>query len=159
MTIIATPVIAWYMSVFVEWSLHKLAHWRTNIPGLRGLHTAHLAHHKIHYPVNKLLQPGPYNGGGGSLAFAPFLTGVLIALYFALPTYVFAITLCESLLMIKVSNHLHVQFHIDGSYLERFDWFQHRRRLHFLHHKNPKKNMSLGGLDYACDYLFGTYID
>ena len=74
-----------------------------------------------------------------------------------LPLKFYLVVLLESTLFIFVSDHLHVQYHLKGSYLERFDWFQRRRQRHFWHHKHLRENMSLGGIDPVFDHLFKTY--
>jgi sterol desaturase/sphingolipid hydroxylase (fatty acid hydroxylase superfamily) len=50
------------------------------------------------------------------------------------------------------------RFHIAGSWLEQFEWFQSRRYRHFYHHGHLRQNMSLGGIDPTFDLLFGTYV-
>ena len=44
-----------------------------------------------------------------------------------------------------------------GSWLEGYKFFERRRRLHFYHHYKFARNMTLGGLDFTVDKLFGSF--
>ena len=69
-----------------------------------------------------------------------------------------SLSVVECALYLLVSDHLHQQYHVDGSWLEQFDWFMRRRERHFYHHYHMKRNMSLGGMDSTVDRLLHTYV-
>lgn len=117
-----------------------------------------MQHHKDHYPVGKLCQPAPYRDGGGTYAFGPIILSIWALAFKILPKRLFALFFFESALFLYVSDHLHAQYHIQGSYLERYSWFLERRYRHFWHHGHLRQNMSLGGIDTIFDKLFGTYM-
>ncbi len=71
---------------------------------------------------------------GGVLALAGNLVGVVAAFWWHL--------------------HLHEQYHLIDSYLERFAWFQKKRSLHFVHHRNDRHNFAV--VEFWIDSLIGT---
>ena len=150
-------VVTWVCSNSIEWALHVLAHQRINLPVLRDIHKIHMEHHRLHYPIKHLLLPGPYKSGGGALAFGPIVATILVCAFALLKLRYFFIFSIESMSFLGVSVYLHDQFHIQGSWLERYDWFLKRRYRHFWHHGHLLENMSLGGIDPSCDKLFGTF--
>ena len=154
---VCITIITWYFCNLLDWSLHTMSHIPTKLPIIKTIHRIHMAHHKVHYPITKLLRTKPYMSGGGDLAFGPIIALISGIIYMLLPLKFYLVVLLESTLFIFVSDHLHVQYHLKGSYLERFDWFQRRRQRHFWHHKHLRENMSLGGIDPVFDHLFKTY--
>jgi hypothetical protein len=67
--------------------------------------------------------------------------------------------IAESFSFLVVSDKLHDCYHIEGHWLERYDWFLQRRERHFQHHWIHKQNLSLGGMDPVFDKLFGSYAE
>jgi hypothetical protein len=149
----------WQFTNLVEWGLHALSHKRFDLPFLRDLHRIHMEHHKRHYPIGKLLRDGPYRDGGGATVFLPLISLIVLAAYWMLRTRLFVIFLVEGLGLQAASTYLHDQFHVRGSWLERYAWFLRRRYRHFYHHGHLQKNMSLGGVDKSWDAFFGTFVD
>ena len=50
--------------------------------------------------------------------------------------------------------YLHKQYHLIDSRLERFAWFQKKRRLHFVHHRDARHNFAV--VEFWIDSLMGT---
>ena len=150
-------VITWYFCNLTDWSLHTMSHIPTKLPVVKTIHHIHMTHHKVHYPISKLLRPEPYKSGGGEFAFGPIIALIYGIIYISFPTSIALVVLIETTLFLFVSDRLHVEYHVEGSYLERFDWFLRRRERHFWHHKHLRQNMSLGGIDPVFDHLFKTY--
>lgn len=155
--LLCTTVATWYFCNLMDWLLHTMSHMPTRLPVLKTIHRIHMTHHKIHYPITKLLRPEPYNSGGGELAFGPIIAIIYGIIYILLPVRIAWVVLLESTLFLLASDRLHVEYHVQGSYLERFDWFLRRRERHFWHHKHLRENMSLGGIDPVFDHVFKTY--
>ena len=83
-----------------------------------------MEHHKQHYPVNNLLRPGPYIGGGGEYAFGPVVLVILGVAYFLIGDLCyFVIFVVQSMGMLLASDYLHTQFHVKGSWLAEYNWF------------------------------------
>lgn len=53
--------------------------------------------------------------------------------------------------------YVHAQYHVRGSWLQRYPWFRRGRLLHAVHHRDTTKNFSL--IDYSWDRVFGTFRD
>ena len=157
--LITSIVCTWYFCNLVDWLLHTMSHIPTKIPILKTIHQIHMTHHKQHYPITKLLRSKPYKSGGGEFAFGPVILVLYTILYLILPKRIIWIVLIQSTAFLLVSDKLHVEYHLQGSWLERFDWFLRRRERHFWHHKHLRQNMSLGGIDPVFDHLFKTYHD
>mmetsp|Transcript_39207 Transcript_39207/g.77082 ORF Transcript_39207/g.77082 Transcript_39207/m.77082 type:complete len:174 (-) Transcript_39207:119-640(-) len=147
----------WYLCNLSDWGLHTLSHIHTRLPLLQTLHSVHMAHHKESYPVGKLLKDPPYSGQKGEFVFAPLVFCIWFLCYLCLPLRFALLVVIESTLFSYVSNYLHQHYHLKGSWLEKYKWFQDRRNRHYYHHHHLRKNMSLGGLDPVFDKLFGTY--
>ena len=150
-------LITWYFCNLMDWLLHTMSHIQTKLPLLKTIHHIHMTHHKVHYPITKLLRAKPYMSGGGELAFGPIIALIYGVIYMSFPFRFSWLVILESTLFLFVSDQLHVQYHLQGSYLERVGWFQRRRERHFWHHKHLRENMSLGGIDPVFDHLFKTY--
>ncbi len=78
-----------------------------------------------------------------------------VAAWFVLPHELFlAVPLGAA-----ASFFVHVWFdrayHVEGTCLERFAWFRHKQRLHFVHHLHANTNYAV--VDFFWDRLFGTY--
>ena len=39
-----------------------------------------------------------------------------------------------------ISDYIHTEIHTEGSWLEKYNWFQNKRKVHLLHHKITTKN-------------------
>lgn len=118
-----------------------------------------MVHHKIHYPVGNLLRPAPYTSGGGAKAFGPVILAIAAGLFALLPLRIAIIVMLQAAAFLIASDKLHMHYHIKGSWLERFQWFQDRRMRHFYHHGHLRDHMSLGGIDPVFDRLLGTYVE
>jgi hypothetical protein len=150
-------VLSWYFVFLCEHATHHLVHapGASRWPLWSRLRRIHLRHHR-RYAGPSLLSPVPYRSEGGAWLALPSLP-LLAALWWALPSGVFTPFLCLSALFLLASDRLHAEMHTAGSPLERFAWFQRRRRYHFEHHRHPRTNLSLGGMELLFDRLHGTW--
>src|SRR5690349_4867706 len=132
--IVATGVPAWYGVFLLEHLTHYMMHapWAARWPLWSSLRAIHMRHHD-RYRAPGLLQKGPYRGDGGVILLLPNLP-LVAALCLALPADLFALAMGQAVLFLVASDYLHSQFHVAGSWLERFAWFHRRRRYHFDHH-------------------------
>ena len=151
--------ISWQIINFLEWCSHLLAHVRINMPFLKEIHRIHMQHHKIDYPITNLLQDGPYKDGGGNWAFGPIVVLFTLVAWLILPQHFALMITLQMLGMIGINSYMHTEFHIRGSWMEKYDWFLKRRYLHFYHQGHMQNNMSIAGIDPTYDILFGTYVD
>jgi hypothetical protein len=162
----AVVLVTWLGCIYLEWALHTVAHTRLKSAWLRTIYAVHMRHHVEAYPPSNIIGAGPYRSAGGGHVFVPII-GLLWLLFFALLPWQFAtLIFVESAVFLWLSNYLHTQYHIDGSWLETAPWvggeggwFLSRRALHFYHHRHLRKNMSLGGISHLADVTLKTFRD
>ncbi|HEY5379303.1 MAG TPA: hypothetical protein VIJ78_07170 [Pseudolabrys sp.] len=149
LTAIATHLI---MSVAQTLMHHHLGH----RPLGGKLYRNHINFHHTYYAKDHLVS-AVYRGDEGNntpFFFIPvFMVGSVS--FFLLPLDLFVV----QALVCAASFYAHVlfdkEYHVDGSWLERFAWFRHMRRLHFEHHRHAGTNFAV--IDFYWDRLFGTY--
>ena len=153
-------ISGWYIYHFMEYLFHYIGHSR-KYGG--HIYTLHMNHHKIHYPINKLIDYAPYKTGNiyyiseGFVAYVPPSILIFIGLYNILSQYNFILILLEFSIIGIISDYIHTNLHIRDSWLERYKWFLERRRLHLIHHKKLNTNYSV--IDFSIDKLARTYND
>ena len=147
-------IIGFFIYNLFENLIHKFTHCRYN----SYLKYYHSKHHKISYPLNKLLDYSPYKYESYAfLIFGPYMVSYAGILYYIFDWDSYIIIITENVILLFISDHLHSNYHIKDSYLEKYNWFLKRRELHLNHHKNINTNYSLGGLTYIFDKYFKTY--
>lgn len=156
----ATILGGYYVYHTMEYLFHRSAHksWSGYI------HEYHSHHHTVCYPPNRVLAEGPYITGETSRyltkgAKAFILPTILFStsIYRLVPSYYNLLLILEFAILLAISTHLHGEYHIKGSYLERYGWFQKQRAYHLLHHRFYNCNFSLGGFDTSIDKITLTY--
>ena len=70
-------------------------------------------------------------------------------------SYTSFIIISQLLLFAYISDYIHTEIHIDGSWLEKYDWFIQKRNLHLIHHKRTNKNINI--IDHSLDKLLNSY--
>ncbi len=118
----------------------------------------HWVHHELDYPVDRLRPSGveKYRKAGSWTWFAlGGIVGVLI--FWLLPLRTAApVALGALVYSWGVISYLHDSFHVEGHWLQRFDWFRRVRTRHDIHHWQP---CNYGILFFGMDRLFGTLHD
>ena len=148
---------SWICYHMLEYFLHSLGH---SYKYGSYIYRIHKNHHTIHYPTHKLLSNGYrtnsiYGLSEGVVAYGPPILIFFSCLYFIVELHTFFILLCEILLIAYLSDYLHCQIHLNGSWLEKYKWFQKKRKEHFIHHLNMNKNMNI--IDFSIDKWNLTY--
>ena len=148
--------VIFYITIFIEWCLHKLGHINHKY---NFIYHSHIDHHKRYYPVGNLLQSAPYKDGKGGYIYLCISLIIWILAYHIIHRNIAIIFIIFSGLFIFISDHLHTQFHIKDSYLQYYfgEWFIKKREYHFEHHRRMDKHLSLSGIYTGIDKLFGTY--
>ena len=122
------------------------------------LYRTHINFHHGYYNKNRLAS-ARYEGDEEDIAplFLIPLGILATAAFFLLPLALFVTVLLAA----AASFYLHVWFdksyHVEGTYLERFAWFQRKRQLHYVHHLHANTNYAV--IDFFWDRLLGTYRD
>ena len=70
-----------------------------------------------------------------------FLVGPCTYLLLAANLFVVRVLACDG------SFYIHVlfdkEYHVEGSWLQRFAWFRRKQELHFVHHRHTNKNYGI----------------
>jgi len=148
----------WYLYHFIEYGLHKIGH---NYKLNSYIYKIHMNHHKKYYPISKLLNKKPYKTGykynisDGMIAYGPSMLLIFSGMYFLFDFYTYLIIISQIILFAYISDYIHTEIHIDGSWLEKYNWFIQKRKLHLIHHKRTNKNINI--IDHSLDKLFNSY--
>jgi sterol desaturase/sphingolipid hydroxylase (fatty acid hydroxylase superfamily) len=116
----------------------------------------HINFHHAYYSKDHLVSP-KYLGDEGNntpFFFIPvFLAGACMYLVLPFDFFVVVVLACAA------SFYAHVffdkEYHVEGSWLQRYAWFRHKQELHFAHHRHAGCNFAV--IDCFWDRLFGTY--
>lgn len=155
--ILFLPVLAlgYLAASFVQMTLHRLlGHGALGGP----IHRVHVgSHHRI-FSGDRIVAHA-YAKDEASLTplFAGPAAAVLAIFYWVLPAALFLAASLGFLGTYALQAWLHEQFHLHASPLRRHGWFRRLRRLHAVHHHDPRK--TLGLTDFVWDRLFGTFAD
>jgi len=122
-----------------------------------------IGHHRLSYPETSFLatkyQDNPIDARFvGTLVYTIPCVFILIMVHYIL---------CESLaqtaslaailaIVLLFEDRMHAQIHLDGSSLERYQWFQDLRAVHRLHHASSSR-VNFGVINLTFDVLFGTF--
>ena len=120
-------------------------------------------HHKKYYPISKILDIKPYKTGytynisDGMIAYGPSILFIFMIMYFMFHFNTYLIIVSEIILLAYISDYIHTEIHIYGSWLEKYDWFIKKRKLHLIHHKKMNKNINI--IDHTLDKVFNSYYE
>ena len=151
---------SWFLYHFIEYSLHLLSH---NYKYGGYIYNIHKKHHTIHYPPSQLISPPPYKTNyyyhfisEGLLAHGPPFFIICLLISFTMNTSFSLILISYLFLFAFISDYIHTQIHLSGSYLEKYQWFQNIRQLHLLHHIKTSKNINI--MNHSIDKINHSYI-
>lgn len=80
---------------------------------------------------------------------------VILALACVLPTAPLIAFSAMMLASYAAHAYVHEHYHLERSWLNRWAWFSKRRQLHYIHHRNTRRNFAV--IDFFWDRLFGTF--
>lgn len=93
---------------------------------------------------------------GNNTPFFLIPTVLVIGLsYLVMRLDLFGVQLAAMALSFYAHVYIDNQYHLAGSWLDRFSWFRRKQQLHFLHHRHANCNFAV--IDYFWDRLLGTY--
>jgi sterol desaturase/sphingolipid hydroxylase (fatty acid hydroxylase superfamily) len=75
--------------------------------------------------------------------------------YFLLPLNLFVVTVIASAASFYAHVFFDKEYHVEGSWLQRFAWFRRQQELHFVHHRHANSNF--GVIHFFWDKILGTY--
>jgi sterol desaturase/sphingolipid hydroxylase (fatty acid hydroxylase superfamily) len=116
----------------------------------------HVGFHHRYYSKDHLVSKS-YLAEEGNLTplflIPVFIIGILS--YLVLPLDLFIVQAIVCALSFYAHVHFDKEYHVEGSYLERFSWFRKMQALHFVHHHHADRNFAV--IDFYWDKLLGTY--
>ena len=150
---IITLIVGWYLYNLSEYFFHRIGHYPHKYNYIYKLHKKH----HLAYPITDLFSDEYRGRNEGLVAFAPPSLLLVYIIYVLVSPITFKILTAELGCLSLISDIIHTQIHMKNSPLERFGWFNERRRLHFIHHQKVNKNFSFAGLSHRGDKMFSTY--
>jgi sterol desaturase/sphingolipid hydroxylase (fatty acid hydroxylase superfamily) len=146
-------VAVYYLATLMIWIGHYLPH----LPGSR-LRPFHMGGHHAHYPDSAHARSARFHYGRGRhdslVPQLPWLFGLGFVLWLLLPAGWGIAAAAEVALVAAAHSYVHMHFHLEHSWLARFDWFRRARATHDLHHD---RDVNFMVADHFWDRLCGTY--
>jgi sterol desaturase/sphingolipid hydroxylase (fatty acid hydroxylase superfamily) len=141
-----------FMSLMQTLMHYKLGHHRL---GKRFFHN-HINFHHTYYSKDHLVSQ-TYLGDEGNNTPAFFIPVFLVGActYLILPIDIFLVQMIACAASFYAHVFVDKQYHVDGSWLQRFAWFRRRQELHFVHHRHADSNFAV--IDFFWDRMLGTY--
>ena len=149
MTAVATHLIMSFGQTLLH---YKVAH--RPIGG--KLFRNHINFHHTHYAGDHLVSL-TYLGDEGNITPYFFIPVFLVGggAYFLLPLNLFVVMVIASAASFYAHVFFDKEYHVEGSWLQRFAWFRRKQELHFVHHRHANGNF--GVIHFFWDKILGTY--
>jgi sterol desaturase/sphingolipid hydroxylase (fatty acid hydroxylase superfamily) len=149
----AGVVIVYLGTTLAVWFGHYLPHHPNG--RLREFHLS--GHHKL-YPDSGHTRSETFLYGSGKndslVPLLPWIIGFAALEIFVLPSPWRWLALMETVLLVAVESYVHIQFHIEVTWLGGFGWFIWARAAHDIHHD---RNVNFMVADPFWDKMFGTF--
>ena len=147
----------WFILIFLIGTFigHAL-HWAMHKKWSGKLYKIHRAHHKL-YTYNNYYSIRYRSAGkdNSALYFVPLIALIVGSLILLAPSEFRLWLLLESIAIGSINEILHINFHLDDSWLKKFKWFRKLNDLHKQHHR--KVNTNYGIFWFGWDRVFGSY--
>ena len=129
MTAVATHLIMSFGQTLLH---YKVAHH----PIGGKLFRNHINFHHAHYADDHLVSQ-TYLGAEGNITPYFFIPVFLVGgcAYFLLPLNLFVVMVIASAASFYAHVFFDKEYHVEGSWLQRFAWFRRQQELHFVHHR------------------------
>jgi sterol desaturase/sphingolipid hydroxylase (fatty acid hydroxylase superfamily) len=148
----ATFVATYYAASIIQVVAHRLF---GHVDRVRPVFESHaLGHHGV-YPRDNLLSDHWVPAEKHVMwYFVPLFAPMVFAMYAFTSFTVFVTHVSGIAFAVWWHVFLHQQYHLRGSFLERFGWFQRKRELHFVHHRRVHRNYAI--VEFWLDHVLGT---
>jgi hypothetical protein len=148
-------VATYYYMAFVQTLLHRFFGHKDRI---HPIYQTHAKGHHAKYPPNRLITDVWVDSERHVMWYfaIPLIPGSLVMWYFFGP-WLFVSHVASLAFTFWSHIYLHKQYHIRGTWWERFKWFQKKRELHFIHHRHAMANFAV--VEFWLDRILGTRID
>ena len=116
----------------------------------------HIQFHHVHYAGDHVVSNHYLDNGDNNTLFFVMPIAVVVGLsYLFLRLDLLVVQLAVMLLSFCAHYYIDNQYHVAGSWLDRFSWFRRNQQLHFVHHRHGNRNFAV--IDLFWDRLLGTY--
>ena len=116
----------------------------------------HIQFHHVHYAGDHVVSNHYLDNGDNNTLFFVMPVAVVVGLsYLFLRLDLLVVQLAVMLLSFCAHYYIDNQYHVAGSWLDRFSWFRRKQQLHFIHHRHGNCNFAV--IDFFWDRLLGTY--
>ena len=116
----------------------------------------HIHFHHAYYSKGRLVSQRYLSDEGNNTPFF-FIPAILLGActYFVLPIDFFVVQIGACAASFYAHVFFDKEYHVEGSWLQRFEWFRRKQELHFVHHRNANSNFAV--IHFFWDRLLGTY--
>ncbi len=143
---------SYYFAAIVQTLLHRIFGHHNRI---RKIYETHAKGHHGKYPPHRLVSDEWLDSEQHVMwYYAIPLVPTAGAIGWALGPWLFISHACAMIFAIWWHIYLHKQYHLRDSIWGRFQWFQKKRDLHFIHHREVHKNYAI--VEYWIDIFLGT---
>ena len=150
---LVTAVATHLVMSFAQTVMHyKLGHHKIGGKFFRN----HINFHHTYYSKDHLVST-TYLGEEGNNTPYFFIPVVLVGgcAYFLLPFDLFVVMVIASAASFYAHVFFDKEYHVEGSWLERYAWFRRMQELHFVHHRHANTNFAV--IHFFWDRVLGTY--
>jgi hypothetical protein len=149
---LSVAVTSYYLMCILQAVLHRTHGHRMRI---RAVFEAHAIRHHAQYPANRLQSETFMELESHALYYYGIpIVFVAAAIYVTFGPMVMIAHLIGVAATFAWHVYLHRQYHLLTSPLDRFDWFEKKRQLHFVHHRDARVNFAV--VEFWIDTLMGT---
>lgn len=152
MLIIVSFILTYYFVAIVQTIFHKLFGHRNKIKVIYETHA--LGHHDKYRPSNLLTEKWIDSEQHVMWYYAIPTVPIFLLLMYLSSIDIMIGFICGLIFSVWWHIYLHEQYHIKGSYFERYNWFLRKRKLHFLHHLEVTSNYAI--VEFWIDDLLRT---
>jgi len=144
--------VTFHIVCIVQALLHRFFGHRQLILSIFKSHTG--SHHTIYSATN--FERPVYSTEEASVTYTIIPVAVIIpgVAYFLLSPYLTIVAGVTVTATFLANVYLHVQYHLESTWLTRFNWFNKYKELHRMHHIDQTTNF--GVIGFICDRLMGT---
>jgi sterol desaturase/sphingolipid hydroxylase (fatty acid hydroxylase superfamily) len=121
-----------------------------------------MTHHVKLYPPLDLVSEKYRSAGkdNSNLVFIPAITVAFAALEFLMwkigaSVGTLVMLVIEGIIIGALHDLMHTWFHLSGTRLLKYEWFQRLKRYHFYHHHHMQQNFGI--IWFGWDRVFGTF--
>lgn len=145
--IIAIAIVTFFFTEVFAYIWHRYASHEYNTLLVRASHKIH--HQTVNQHINEdfyLLLPG---------VIAVYAIGYYLTVIKILPLDYYLTIVIVSFITFLLNWYSHKAYHDEKNWLNQYKWFKNKKKSHFKHHTNAKRNFGIA--TNFTDELMGTF--